>query len=131
MDDRRESHGSHEGHDSNDVTRDLTAVRDVLARIRSRQKEHGKLLEILMGLNDDLTTDLDVLTTAVTGLASAYTAQASVIADLKAQLAAGPPGLTAEQGATIAARFAAVNKQIADALAPAGVTVPPGETPVG
>lgn len=107
-----------------DVGEDLAAAQHIVARLRHKVGRIRETLEFLMALNDDLTTDLDTLTTSVTGIVAAYVANNKVIADLQAQLAAGPPGLTADQGAAIQARFAAVNKQIADALTPS-VTVPP------
>jgi hypothetical protein len=79
---------------------------------------------MLMGLNDDITTDLDQLTQAVQGLADAYTADNTLIADLQAQLAAGSPGLTADQGQAILDRLVATQKIASDALGTAGVAAP-------
>ena len=112
----------------------LATVRHIVTRLRSRLARQRSLITFLgaefMGLNDDITQDLDALTTSIQGIVDAYKADNQTIADLKAQLAAGPPGLTAEQGQAILDRLVANQKTIADALAPVAPVPPPAETPV-
>lgn len=121
--------------DAGDVARDLVAVGQIARRIRSRLARQVSLVtfltEAIMGLNEDINTDLDALQTSITGIVDAYKADNVIIADLRAQLAAGPPGLTPEQGTAILDRLVANQKTIQDALAPV-VEVPPidGEPPV-
>lgn len=81
-----------------------------------------------MGLNEDITQDLDALTTSVQGIVDAYKADNQTIADLRAQLAAGQPGLTAEQGQAILDRLVANQKTIQDALAPVVEVPAPTDT---
>ena len=110
------------------VAASFAAVRELLGRMRQRQHE----IEALhMAQNDDISSAEDALDTLLSTLISAFVADNSLIVDLKAQLAAGPPGLTAAQGDAILGRLTAAQKTVSDALtaaaqaAPSTPTVPP------
>lgn len=100
----------------------------MLTRIREGLAEQADLLRFLMGLNDDITTDVTALATAVDNIAQAYTKLLALNADLEKQLAEDAGGLTANQGAAIAARINGLTTEIAAALAPVGA-VPPAAPP--
>ena len=103
------------------VAQGLADLRRILGRLRQRQKLIGVWT---MAQNDDITSAEDALDALLGTLISAFAADNSTITDLKAQLAAGPPGLTADQGAAILARLVANQAKVSDALAAAAPAAP-------
>lgn len=77
-----------------------------------------------MAENDDISADLDTVQAAVTAVVPVLATLKSTIADLEKQIAAGPPGLTADQASAIHARFQSIAAQLTAAITPA-VDVPP------
>lgn len=106
-------------HHKQALDRQLAAAQDALGRIRARLGWRRALLEILMAENDDISADLDIVQTAVANVAPAIVALRATITDLQSQIAAGPPGLTADQAAAIHARFQKIASDLQAAIAPA------------
>lgn len=78
-----------------------------------------------MAENDDISADLDTVQTAVSAVVPVIATLNQTVADLKKQIAAGPPGLTAEQASAIHQRFVNIAKSLTDAIAPAAEVPPP------
>lgn len=102
----------------------LAAIRDLLGYIRTMRNVQRQLLETLMAQNDDITSAEDALDTLLDTLIADYVADGKLITDLQAQLAAGPPGLTADQGNAILARLVASQTKVQAALTAAAPSAP-------
>lgn len=101
---------------TDEIEQDRRRLQHALRTVRHRVHAISRLLEVLVDEVTRLQGELDDLNTTVdtyeTGVADAKNALEKVNADLAAQLAAGPPGLTAAQGDAFAATIAGIKAKL-------------------